>query len=145
MRKFYNSNSRQNFVFLYNSLTNIHTSDTVSLTLVHGQLSMAWTHVHGQLSALWTIVHAIYTCPCTLVQGQLSMPLTLVHGMDRCPWYGRVSMVWKVSMLLTFVHEWKAMNCPFVLRIVYGQNCPQDFDLSVKILDHLNHFLGHCT
>jgi len=30
-------------------------------------------------------------------------------------------------------------------RIVSGQKCLQDLDLSIKILNHLNHFLGHCS
>ena len=51
-------------------------------------------------------------------------------------------------MLWTLFHEWKAINCPlavcpFVLHVVSGQNCLRDLDLSVKILNHLNHFLGH--
>ena len=29
-------------------------------------------------------------------------------------------------------------------RVVSGLKCLRDLDLSVKILNHLNHFLGHC-
>ena len=48
-------------------------------------------------------------------------------------------------MLWTVLHEWKAIKClKASRRIVSGQKCLRDLDLSVKILNDLNHFLGHC-
>ena len=74
--------------------------------------------------------------PLTLIHGHFSMVWTSVHG------YGQFSMLW------TVLHEWKAIKCPltvcpFVLRVVSDQNCPQDLDLSTKIYSSLITFLGH--
>ena len=79
----------------------------------------------------------------------MPMPLTLVHGHFSMVWtsvhsYGQLPMLWTVLL------EWKAMKCPQIFcqsvlrrRIVSGQKCLRDLDLSVKILNDLNLFLGH--
>ena len=62
----------------------------------------------------------------------LSTEREFIHTMDNCLWHGQ------------------AMKCPltvclFVSLVVSDQNCPQDLDLSRKILTSLTDFLGPCV
>ena len=83
----------------------------------HGQV-IKW---YEQLSIPWIIVHIMDNCQ---KNGNLSTERVFVHSMDNCPWHGKA-----MKCLLTV--------CLFVLRIVSDQNCPQDLDLSRKILTSL--------